>query len=103
VKRRINFDRIKAAASPQLRHILAAWLPGGRIQGREYVVRNPKRNDRRPGSFCINIDTGKWADFAEGARGGDIISLAAYLADISQVEAARNVAKMLGLEAHHVA
>ncbi len=76
--------------------ILARWLPGGRIEGREYVVRNPKRRDQRPGSFKVNLVTGRWADFATGDTGGDPISLAAYLAGCSQVEAARQLAVMLG-------
>jgi hypothetical protein len=41
--------------------------------------------------------TGRWADFATGDKGGDIVSLAAYLFGLSQSEAARQVAQMLGL------
>ena len=37
-------------------------------------------------------------DFATGDKGGDPVSLVAYLADVSQGEAARLLAKMLGLE-----
>ena len=37
------------------------------------------RSDRRPGSFSVNTRTGRWADFATGDRGGDVVSLAAYL------------------------
>ena len=44
-----------------------------------YVALNPTRNDRRPGSFKINIRTGRWCDFATGDRGGDPVSLVAYL------------------------
>ena len=43
------------------------------------MARNPTRPDRRPGSFKINLTTGRWADFATGDRGGDPVSLAAYL------------------------
>ena len=42
--------------------------------------------------------TGKWADFAIGARGGDPVSLVAYLENISQVAAARGLARMLGVK-----
>jgi hypothetical protein len=72
-------------------------LPGGRLQRREYVALNPKRVDRHLGSFRINVGTGRWADFATGDGGGDPISLAAYLFDLSQFEAARQLAEMLGL------
>ena len=78
--------------------LLARWLPDGRREGNEYVARNPRRHDRHPGSFKINLSRGAWADFATGDRGGDVISLAAFLAGTSQGEAARELARMLGLE-----
>ncbi len=72
------------------------WLPGGRREGREWVALNRLRADRHTGSFKVNLETGRWADFAlSDARGGDPISLAAYLFDLSQVEAARKLAEML--------
>jgi hypothetical protein len=95
--RRIDFDAINRAALAILPSLLGRWLPGGRRRGREYVARNPKRADRRPGSFAINLSTGRWADFATGDRGGDIVALAAYLHDLSQGDAARRLAEMLGV------
>jgi hypothetical protein len=62
------------------------------------TARNPRRADRRPGSFRINLNTGRWADFATGDGGGDVVSLAAYLFSISQAEAARQIAGMLGIK-----
>lgn len=94
----IAFDRINAAARSVLPSLLDRWLPGGRRVGREWVTRNPRRDDRRPGSFKVNMATGKWADFATGDSGGDPISLAAYLAGTSQIEAARQLADMLEVE-----
>jgi hypothetical protein len=73
-------------------------LPGGKISGGEYVVRNPTRADRRPGSFKINLRSGRWSDFATGDCGGDPISLVAYTEGMSQGEAARMLARMLRLE-----
>jgi hypothetical protein len=93
----VDFPGVNRAALRRLPDILARWLPGGRIEGREYVARNPRRHDRRPGSFKVNIATGRWADFATGDKGGDPISLAAYLAGCGQVEAARHLAAMLGM------
>jgi len=96
----VNFERVNKAALSVLPRLLNRWLPDGRVEGVEYVARNPNRADRHPGSFKINLRTGCWSDFAEpGAAGGDPISLAAYLAGISQVEAAEQLAKMLGVEA----
>ncbi len=93
---RIAFVRINASAMLHCEAILGQWLPSGRLQGGEYVVRNPKRHDHKPGSFSINIYTGRWSDFATGDSGGDLISLAAYLFDLSQGEAAIGLAEMLG-------
>ncbi len=94
----IDFGAINQAALARLPDLLHRWLPDGRIEGAEYVARNPTRADRRLGSFKVNLDTGRWADFATGDKGGDPISLAAYLAGISQVEAARELTVMLGLD-----
>ncbi len=99
--RRIDFARINRAALIQIDIILARWLPGGRREGEEYVVRNPKRQDQRPGSFKINTRTGAWGDFATGDKGRDLVSLAAYLHDLGQGAAARRVAAMLGLDPEH--
>lgn len=93
----IDFERVNAAALANLNAILPRWLPAGRRRCAEYVALNPKRADRRLGSFSINLATGRWADFATGDKGGDVVSLAAYLFDLSQAEAARSIAAMLGL------
>ena len=39
-----------------------------------------------------------WADFATGDKGGDVISLAAYVFQCRQIEAARTLAATLGVE-----
>ncbi|WP_315974918.1 MULTISPECIES: hypothetical protein [Microvirga] len=83
-----TFSLINASAKPQLQTLLSRWLPDGHLVGSEWVARNPRRNDRRLGSFKVNVNTGQWADFATGDRGGDSISLYAYLHGVSQGEAA---------------
>src|SRR3712207_1184520 len=93
---RIDFAGIAAAARPCLPALARRWLPHGRREGHEWVARNPTRADQRPGSFKLNLRTGRWADFATGQKGGDAISLAAYLFGLSQAEAARRLADMLG-------
>jgi len=95
--KRVDFSAINAAANRALPLILMRWLPDGKRQGREFVAKNPTRADGRPGSFSINLVSGKWSDFATGDRGGDPISLAAYLFGLSQIDAARRVADMLGI------
>jgi hypothetical protein len=80
--------------------IVRRWLPDGRRCGDEWVVRNPKRPDRHIGSFKINLRTGLWGDFATGDVGGDLISLAAFLFNTNQTEAASSIAFMLGISAY---
>ena len=92
-----DFTAINKAALRVLPALVARWLPDGRQQGREWVARNPRRVDRHPGSFRVNLRTGRWADFAlADVRGGDPVSLAAYLSGQSQSDAARALADMLG-------
>jgi hypothetical protein len=93
----LDFGTIKAAAVQNLPALAKRWLPDGRREGSEWVARNPTRPDRHLGSFKVNLRTGRWADFATGDRGGDPISLAAYVFGLGQVDAARRVAGMLGL------
>jgi putative DNA primase/helicase len=49
------------------------------VKGRDYVVRNPRRNDRSVGSFRIDIKTARFYDFASKDRGGDFIDLVAFV------------------------
>ena len=95
-KCRVDIEEVSRAALANLPGLLRAWLPDGVIRNGEWVARNPTRNDRRPGSFLINLETGKWADFATGDKGGDVVSLYAYLHGIGQYEAARRLSEVLG-------
>jgi len=97
MSRRVNFEAINHAAIRSLPAIVFRWLPDGRHEGPEWVCLNPLRDDRNLGSFKVNLHTGMWSDFATGDSGGDPVSLAAYLHDLSQVKAAKQLAKMLGM------
>ncbi|MCP4318475.1 MAG: hypothetical protein GY789_21270 [Hyphomicrobiales bacterium] len=94
---RIDFPRVAATALTQVDAIVRRWLPDGSAEGPEWVARNPSRADRRRGSFKVNLRTGKWGDFATGEYGGDLVSLAAYLFDLNQREAATRIAEMVGV------
>lgn len=91
----IDFQGVNHAALHALPVLLHRWLPDGKLRGHEWVARNPTRNDRRPGSFKINLRTGQWADFAAGDKGGDVIALFAYLRNIRPGAAARELAELL--------
>ena len=93
----VDFAALKMRCMSCFPSLLATWLPDGKEIGGEWVAKNPTRNDRRAGSFKINVKTARWADFATGDKGGDPISLAAYLNGCSQSEAARNLSQMFGV------
>jgi hypothetical protein len=97
--RNLDFRSVSRASLRYLPLLVLRWLPDGRREGNEWVARNPTRSDRKAGSFKINLQTGRWADFATGERGGDVISLAAYLHGLSQLAAANKISEMLGLSA----
>jgi hypothetical protein len=99
-KQGVPFTEINSLALSVLPALLPRWLPDGKTYGQEYKARNPKRDDRKAGSFSVNLRTGRWADFATGDKGGDVISLAAYLFNIRQIEAKTRIAEMLGVKNH---
>ena len=94
----IDFERLGPLLLARSDQIVAGLLPGGWRDGPEWVVKNPTRADSKPGSFKINLTTGLWADFASGAAGGDLVSLAAYVTGLSQRDAAIKLAGALGLD-----
>lgn len=93
----VDFSRVGAQLLSRSEAIVRGLLPDGRREGLEWVARNPRRPDKSPGSFKINLASGKWGDFASGDHGGDLVSLAAYVAGVSQREAAIRLAETLGI------
>ena len=96
-QRHIPFQEIAERALLSAEYIVPQVAPGGRISGSEYKSLNPRRNDQKIGSFSINLITGRWADFATGDRGGDLISYVAFCWGISQREAAHWLALRVGM------
>lgn len=91
---RIDFAAANSAALPLCPGLLESLLPGGTVQGREYQC-----SDLSGGggdSLRVNLDSGKWADFADDARGGDLVSLVAAIRGVNQPEAARVLSEMAG-------
>ena len=95
---KIDFEGIAAAALNVALNLLHGWLPAGKLEGHEFKAPNPTRADRKAGSFSININTGRWSDFATDDGGRDLISLYAYLYGVDQGAAARAVAELLRLD-----
>ncbi len=89
--------QIASVALSSIDSVLGNWLAGGKREGHEYVILNPKRADSQVGSFKINLNTGAWSDFAIDKSGGDLVALVAYLEDLSQFEAAKALGIFLGI------
>jgi hypothetical protein len=94
---RVDFARVNSAALSAADAVVRGLLPEGRREGHEWVARNPHRPDKRLGSFKVNLATGKWADFATGDSGGDLVALAAFVAGLPQREAAIRLAESMGV------
>jgi hypothetical protein len=94
---KVDFRRVADAALGAAERLVPQWLPQGRREGHEWKALNPKRADSRLGSFSVNLNSGAWADFATGDKGGDLISLLAYLDDLTQLDAARVLAQELAV------
>lgn len=90
--------RVAAAALASFADTMSfLGLANGKHQGPEYLPLNPRRPDNSPGSFSINTTTGAWGDFAIGTSGLDLVSLAAYVHDEKQSDAARRLAHHFGI------
>jgi hypothetical protein len=85
----IAFEVLAAHLLADISGILQIWLPNGRRQGREWCVGSLQ--GERGQSLQINIDSGRWSDFATGDKGGDLISLYAALHGLSQGDAAQQL------------
>ena len=98
-RRRIDFAAVNRAAVMALPALCRRWLSDGKREGSEWVVGSLRGEPGR--SLKVRLtgpNAGVWHDFAEGIGGSDPISLAAALFGLSQSEAARRLADMLGIE-----
>lgn len=94
----VDFNGTARSALIQSLQVVENLLPNGRRNGHEWVSKNPTRQDKSPGSFSVNLKTGRWADFATSESGGDLISLAAYINGTRQSDAAIYLNRLLNLE-----
>jgi putative DNA primase/helicase len=92
----IKFDALAKELLQRAEALLEQWLPGGKRAGHEYQCGSVRGGE---GSSCsVNINTGMWADFASGEKGGDLVSLYAASNDLSMGKAALQIARDYGLE-----
>ncbi|MBI2240932.1 MAG: hypothetical protein HYU59_09045 [Magnetospirillum gryphiswaldense] len=90
--------RIASAARQQMPVLASQLFPRGHTEGREWAVGNLKGE---PGNslkiVLVGPKAGLWKDFATGEGGRDAVSLVAAVEGIGQAEAARHLAKMMGV------
>jgi hypothetical protein len=79
---RIAVEEIEARLLSRIEALARELAPQGKRMGHEWVALNPARADARAGSFSINLQSGRWADFAAGvgAKTLPALGLVAYLA-----------------------
>lgn len=95
---KLDFKAVARSALDSFDLVVAQWLPRGKYEGVEYVAINPVRADSKAGSFSVNRDTGVWCDFAlNDVKGGDLISLVAYIDGIEQGEACKRLGDFLNM------
>jgi hypothetical protein len=92
---RIDFDSVNQTALQHLPDFLPELLPGGFQKGREFVCGDLAGHPGK--SLSVNLDNGKWSDFATEEKGGDPVSLVAAIRGVSQGEAARALMERLGI------
>ena len=90
----IDFKGLNDFIKPRVLELLAEWLPGGKMNGREYQC-----GDKRGGpgsSLRYNVDKLTGSDFATGETFGDIIDLFSKVRGVSMADAARDLTQRYG-------
>lgn len=91
MENKIDFTGLSSFLLQRIRDIVPSWLPGGKMVGHEWTCGDLRGG--QGGSCKVNINTGKWGDFASNDAGGDLISLYAAIQGIKQGEAAKQLAQ----------
>lgn len=95
-----SLDEIKDMLLARIDQVVdqyAPAAPGSYTDKGKYFTLNPGRADRHVGSFCVNMKTGKWNDYAT-AEFGDLIDLIALYLGCDLKSALREARSFLGLQ-----
>lgn len=92
----INFRALAEALLAMADQVVPQWLPGGKRRRHEWVCGSLQGGEGE--STSVNLNTGKWADFAADQQGGDLLSLYAAIHALDQGKAAVACAREYGLE-----
>jgi hypothetical protein len=97
----VDIATVKRATMARLREVVERLLPGGTERGGYWVCADLRGGKGDSCKVRLTGDrAGCWSDFATGDKGGDPISLAAAITGTTQLEAAQNLARMLGVRAN---
>lgn len=89
----MNFQSLKNHLASHVREIISILIPGGKMQGQEYVAGSIMGGSGD--SFKFNVNKGMGSDFAT-SESYDIISLYAAVNNIPNIEAAKQLAEKYG-------
>lgn len=92
----IDFAALAAALLAQAGTLVPNWLPGGVQRGHEWVCSSLSGGTGT--SLSVSLSNGRWADFATGESGGDLLGLYAAIHGLPMVRAALEVARSEGLQ-----
>lgn len=91
MRTKLDFEGLSSILLSRSLEFVARWLPGGKVRGREYICGGLRGG---PGeSLSVNLETGRWAEFAGNDKGGDLISLYAAIEGLKQGEAAKRLSE----------
>lgn len=92
----VDFDALASRLLDRAERLVSQWLSGGKKVGHEWQCGNLAGEAGK--SCSVNLNTGRWADFATGEKGGDLTSLYAAIHGIAPLEAARQLIEALRLD-----
>lgn len=99
----INFSEINSTALAVLPAVLTRLFPAGVIVRGEFCIGSLHGEPGRSLSIRLTgSKAGLWKDFAAGCGGSDPVSLVAAKEGVSQGQAARLLASLLGIEVSNV-
>ena len=84
-----DFEGLNNELLRDVEQLMGAWLPGGKQKGNEWTCGDLSGGTGR--SCSVNMNTGEWADFSAGQKGGDLISLYAEIHKVDNGEAYRQL------------
>lgn len=92
-KPRVDIARVASVVLGDVNALVARLVPGGKVIAGNWVGCNPVRGETHP-SLSVSLKSGAFFDHADDTvRGGDLVALYAYVHDLKQLDAARELAR----------